>query len=188
MKPDPHGQPAATTWKVLGRATLAALVERALSARACHECSLPRLRGRAGRGQTREAGRKLTPLPTPPPQGEREQTEQAGREVSQLRFDGRDATHLARARAADRPHASTARALRRHGLADPRRYDLRHGAAHAAGPACICIRARSWCRSTRTVRRSRCRRRCRCTCTRRCRPAAGRARCSGWWIEAKRAR
>ena len=39
-------------------------------------------------------------------------------------------SHLARAGAADRPHASAARALRRHGLADPGRQRLRQRAAH----------------------------------------------------------
>ena len=58
-----------------------------------------------------DASRHLTtPHPTPPPQG--------GREIE-----------LARARTADRPHASASRALRRNGLADPGRHDLRHGTA-----------------------------------------------------------
>ena len=65
MKPDPKGQPAATTWKVMGRG------------------------------------------------------------------DGPD---LARARAADRPHASAARALRRDGLSDRRRQHLRQRAARSGGP------------------------------------------------------
>ena len=65
MKHDPQGQPAVTTWKVMGRS---------------------------------------------------------------------GGPHLARARAADRPHASAARALRRDGLADRRRCDLRN-APRSGGPA-----------------------------------------------------
>ena len=76
-----------------------------------------------------------------------------------------DGTHLARARAAHRPHASVARALRRDGLADPRRQHLRQRAAQRRAAACTCTRARSWCRSTRTARRSASPRRCRRTCT-----------------------
>ena len=73
MKPDPHGLPSATTWKVMGR---------------------------AGRHD------------------------------------------LAGARAAHRAHASTARALRRDGLADCRRHHLRRRAARRAARRCICTRAR----------------------------------------------
>ena len=85
MKPDPHGQPAQTTWKVMGR-------ERWLD--------------------------------------------------------------LAGAGAAHRAHAPDPRALRRDGLADPRRQHLRPRAARRAGRPCICIRARSSCRFPRTSRRS----------------------------------
>ena len=98
MKPDPHGQPAATTWKVMGR---------------------------------------------------------------ERRPD------LAGARAAHRPHASDPRALRRDGLADARRQDLRPRAARGRARRCICIRARSSCRFPRTSRRSQSSRRCRRTCARR---------------------
>ena len=75
----------------------------------------------------------------------------------------RQADHLARARAAHRPHPSTARALRGDGLADRRRHASTGPRRAAAGRRCICMRARSSCRSTRT--RSRCApwRRCRCT-------------------------
>ena len=66
------------------------------------------------------------------------------------RADGLD---LAGARAADRADASVARALLRVGLADPRRQHLRQ-ARRATRRACICTRARSWCRSTGTSRRS----------------------------------
>ncbi len=68
MKPDPNGQPAETTWKVMGRG------------------------------------------PRP---------------------------HLARARAADRPNASTSRPLRRDGLSRCRRQYLRERAAH--GRACVAL-------------------------------------------------
>ena len=61
---------------------------------------------------------------------------------------------LARARAAHRPHASAARALRRHGLADRRRQRSTAPRRAAAARPCICTRARSWCRSTRTASRS----------------------------------
>ena len=62
--------------------------------------------------------------------------------------------HLARDGAGHRPHASIARACRRHGLADRRRQHLRHRPALRRTDACICIRARSGCRFRRT--RSRC--------------------------------
>ncbi len=69
MKPDPHGQPAVTTWKVMGRCPSPAEVER------------------------------------------------------------RGSSTLARARTADRAHAPASRPLRRNGLADCRRCDLRQCAA-----------------------------------------------------------
>ena len=88
--------------------------------------------------------------------------------VDDLEGDGaRRRPHLARARAADRADASVARALRRDGLAHPRRQHLRPRAARRAARRCTCIRARSWCRFPRTSRRSWSPRRCRSTCARR---------------------
>ena len=74
-------------------------------------------------------------LPAPAPRGW-EQTEQAAKESAHRQM--RLPTHLAGARAAHRPHASAARALRGHGLADRRRQRLRQRAAHrraGAAPA-----------------------------------------------------
>ena len=80
----------------------------------------------------------------------------------------RRADRVAGARAADRPHPSIARPLRRAGLADPRRRDLRRARRTSR---CSCSRARSWCRFKDEGRRSSSRRRRRRTCARRSRPA-----------------
>ena len=71
---------------------------------------------------------------------------------------------LARARAAHRAHASTARALRGDGLADRRAIPSTAARRAAAARRCNCTRAKSRCRSPRTSRRSRSPRRCRSTC------------------------
>ncbi len=84
--------------------------------------------------------------------------------VDDVEGDGpRRRADLAGARAADRADAPVARALLGDGLSDPGRQHLRHARRATAGRACICTRARSWCRSTGTSRRSRSRRRCRRT-------------------------
>ncbi len=73
-----------------------------------------------------------------------------------LEGDGpRRRRNLARAGADHRADAPTSRALRRSGCPIARRQHLRHRAARPAARRCICMRARSRCRSTRTSRRSR---------------------------------
>ena len=84
-----------------------------------------------------------------------------------------DSLTLAGAGATDRAHAPVARALRRDGLADPRRQYLRRARHAAAARSCTCTRARSWCRSPRTSRQSPSPRRCRRTCMRRSPSADG---------------
>jgi tRNA pseudouridine32 synthase / 23S rRNA pseudouridine746 synthase len=68
MKPDPDGQPAVTKWRVMGRT---ANVGDELGRAAPHG-SLPPCGGGTGRGVTTDSAVAVTPLPTPPPQGERE--------------------------------------------------------------------------------------------------------------------
>ena len=80
---------------------------------------------------------------------------------------------LARARTADRTHASAARALRGDGLADSGRCDLRHMRRERAARRCICMPAKSLCRFTRTARRSASSRRCRSICASGWRRAGG---------------
>jgi len=76
MKPDPDGQPAVTKWKVMGRATYAG---DGLGRAAPHG-SLPPCGGGTGRGVTANAKYAATPLPTPPPQGGREQARRVASE------------------------------------------------------------------------------------------------------------
>ncbi|MGE0035032.1 MAG: RluA family pseudouridine synthase [Xanthobacteraceae bacterium] len=81
MKPDPHGQPAVTTWKVLGRCDAAALLEHGnaskLGAVVPHR-SLPPCGGGTGREMATSTEPADTPLPNPPPRGGRERSGASG--------------------------------------------------------------------------------------------------------------
>ena len=70
MKPDPHGQPAATTWKVMGRsqAPPQTLFTSPLAGEVAAE----------GGGWGLSSESASTPLPNPPPQGGREQAAASG--------------------------------------------------------------------------------------------------------------
>ena len=74
MKPDPNGLPSSTTWKVMGRMQIrpASSVDVVGAARATGIPS-PACRGGTGRGHEADADAPINPLPTPPPQGVREQ-------------------------------------------------------------------------------------------------------------------
>src|SRR5712692_1160947 len=68
MKHDPQGQPAATTWKVMGRAEFRdAPAGQALAATRAAAVPSPACGGGLGRGQASTASANH-PLPTPPPQ------------------------------------------------------------------------------------------------------------------------
>jgi len=71
MKPDPHGAPAVTTWRVMGRSHF---VEGATSP----QRSLPPCGGGTGRGVDASADLAATPHPNRPPQGGREPTAAGG--------------------------------------------------------------------------------------------------------------
>ena len=179
MKHDPQGQPAVTTWKVLGRTQSRHPGE-----------SLKRLRPSFPRGSSSPCGEGLgvgvavggqaratttTPLPSPPTQvgparlapsanpgkpgfrREREQTEQAAKDVGQLGCNGDGATHHLTWLALE-PLTGRTHQLRVHcaAMGWPILGDSVYGSApRTGGPACTCTPARSWCRSTRTARRSR---------------------------------
>ncbi len=64
MKPDPNGQPAVTTWKVMGRVSIA----ENESGTAAPQRSLPPCGGGTGRGVDTIAESAATPLPTLLPQ------------------------------------------------------------------------------------------------------------------------
>ncbi|MEA2989668.1 MAG: tRNA pseudouridine32 synthase / rRNA pseudouridine746 synthase [Alphaproteobacteria bacterium] len=88
MKPDPHGQPAVTLWRVLGRSFVAATADPVLGAVAPQRCLPPspvedgRNRPDAGEGTGPEVAANSapasTPLPNPPPQRGREQSGASG--------------------------------------------------------------------------------------------------------------
>jgi tRNA pseudouridine32 synthase/23S rRNA pseudouridine746 synthase len=96
MKPDPQGQPAVTTWKVLGRTVIVNAESGAVAPQGSLPPSTPGLpgfdldhngrnrvnptstAGGTGRGVTTTTEFTATPLPTPPPQGGREQTAAGG--------------------------------------------------------------------------------------------------------------
>ena len=121
MKHDPQGQPAVTTWKVLGRTpTVAAPGDPALAAAKAAGVPSPACGGGSGWGHIPRLVPRC-PLPTPPPQ--------AVEGVRPNKSQGKRPPHLAGARAAHRPHPPTAGALRRHGLADPGRQRLWHSSA-----------------------------------------------------------
>ena len=108
MKHDPAGQPAVTKWKVLGFTFPSPMWG-----------GVDRRWGSARVGTAVDTSPRLpTPHPALPHKG--------GGEVN-----------LARARAADRPHAPAPGPLRGNGLADPRRCDLRQRSAQrrAAAPS-----------------------------------------------------
>ncbi len=132
MKHDPDGLPSSTTWKVMGRMSLSGGRAAAVPS--------PASGGGSGRGKGAAPFAASHPLPIPPPQ--------AGEGAPTHRTPP---PHLARARAADRPDPPAARALRHHGLADPRRPASTAAPRAAAAPTCICTRARSSCRSTGTA-------------------------------------
>ncbi len=81
MKPDPDGQPAVTTWKVLGRLRSAAASSTAMPrwlARSRHIVPSP-LVGEGQGGGWHSSELAATPLPNPPPQGGREHSGRAAR-------------------------------------------------------------------------------------------------------------
>jgi tRNA pseudouridine32 synthase/23S rRNA pseudouridine746 synthase len=68
MKPDPAGQPAVTTWKVLGRADfISATPKHQLDRARAAGVPSPACGGGLGRGQARDDP-SIHPLPIPPPQ------------------------------------------------------------------------------------------------------------------------
>jgi tRNA pseudouridine32 synthase/23S rRNA pseudouridine746 synthase len=79
MKPDQHGQPAVTTWRVLGRSQASpqtlftSPLEGEVDARSA-----------AGGGS---ASRQDTPLPNPPPQGGREHAAASGKQLTWLALE-----------------------------------------------------------------------------------------------------
>ena len=116
QKVDPDGQPSTTLWKAMGRAFLTSPCKG--------EVGSPSEPGGGPHTQGRIAGPLLG----------------SAAPIRPSRFrGGTRKSHLARARAADRAHPSTAGPLRGDGLADPRRHDLWHRAAHGwprSAPAC----------------------------------------------------
>ena len=112
MKADPQGLPSVTTWQVMGRASVP---QTLVSPPPCGE----------GSGVGVDVDRNVSSNDHPPPQPSPTRGEGAG---CGKRRDS-EATHLARAHAGHRAHASIARALRRDGLPDRRRQHLRQRAA-----------------------------------------------------------
>src|SRR5262249_16312926 len=117
MKPDPHGLPSVTMWKVLGRAP-----------------SLPNA------GFPPFCRANSPPQKTPGAPGFRPPNGGAAPETSRFPLGGapprltllhseRRENHLARPHACDRPHPPAARSLRRPRMADRGRQHLWHGAA-----------------------------------------------------------
>ena len=82
MKHDPQGQPAVTTWKVLGRTpTVAAPGDPALAAAEAAGVPSPACGGGSGWGHMTKTSYHDCPLPTPPPQageGDRDRTSRKG--------------------------------------------------------------------------------------------------------------
>ncbi len=177
MKPDPDGQPAVTTWKVMGRT--APTGQPSGNARAA-SASPPPVSVASGREGSGSAPRAEEPPPNPP---HGSASLRRGREPARRvapKSNSKQLTWLALEPLTGRTHQ-----LRVHcaaqGLADRRRHDLRQRAARSAGRRCSCTRARSWCRSTRTGTRSRVMAPVPLTCRSASTPAAGRARCFTWW-------
>jgi len=95
MKHDPQGQPAVTTWKVLGRAQgIAAAGDPMLAAAGATGLPSPACGGGSGWGH---ASRLVPacPLPTPPPQAGEGGHRPSGEDIASSRRSGADtATHL----------------------------------------------------------------------------------------------
>jgi tRNA pseudouridine32 synthase/23S rRNA pseudouridine746 synthase len=68
MKPEPSGQPAVTTWRVMGRATIGPTLASKHDVRAAGVLFPVAGEGQGG-GSDASAAAIATPLPTPPPQG-----------------------------------------------------------------------------------------------------------------------
>ena len=148
MKHDPQGQPAVTTWKVLGRMQLpSGYSAQAVWDRSCRGFLPSPLWGGVGGGGSSwrtSSCKNNDPPPHPSPNANSAEPGQArvpsgegadrasGEAIATRQHSDRSNTpsHLACAGAADRPHPSAARALRRHGLADPGRQRLWQRAAH----------------------------------------------------------
>ena len=142
MKPDPHGQPAVDD--VEGAGADGCRRERSSCGwqSRCRERPLPPCGGGQGGGYAKDACPDHPPPQPSPSRGEGADRASGEEAATQVGLNA-TAAHLAGARAADRADASAARALRRDGLADRRRYDLRKRSAHRrAAPASARARGR----------------------------------------------
>ena len=147
MKPDPDGLPSSTTWKVMGRSQAAP--QALFSPPPCGEGSGVGSLLRVARTPT------ITPLPNPPPQGGREYSVRAARD--HLITPGSHSHRSPAARincACIAPRwafrsSATRSTARRQVYAACAKKACRVSAARR----CICMRARSSCRSPRTSRR-----------------------------------
>ncbi len=81
MKPDPQGLPSATTWTVMGRANLGTTAPQT---RATSPLAGEVAAEGGGRGVAARTELASTPLPTPPPQGGREQAAASGKSSNQI--------------------------------------------------------------------------------------------------------
>jgi tRNA pseudouridine32 synthase/23S rRNA pseudouridine746 synthase len=80
MKPDPHGLPSITTWRVMGRsASRHSPVTSPLAGEVAAEGG--------GRGVVASTAFASTPLPNPPPQGGREQAAASGKQYTWLALE-----------------------------------------------------------------------------------------------------
>jgi tRNA pseudouridine32 synthase/23S rRNA pseudouridine746 synthase len=79
MKPDPHGQPAVTTWRVMGRSQA--------SPRTLFTSSLEGEVGARSAAGGGSASKQDTPLPNPPPQGGREHAAASGKQLTWLALE-----------------------------------------------------------------------------------------------------
>jgi len=91
MKPDPQGQPAVTTWKVLGRYSGG----ETLLGNAEPHGSLPPCGGGTGREVITDAASAGTPVPTPSPQGGREQASTSAETVASSKIQNTSRRNLA---------------------------------------------------------------------------------------------
>ena len=172
MKHDPQGQPAVTTWKVLGRTQLpSGYSAQAVGADLAASSSPPPCGEGLGVGVAvggHSSSKTTTPLPTPPPtqivrnpgkpgfRRGREQTEQAAKPSPHGSTAAQQHTISPGLRWSRSPAAPISCAC----IAPPwagRSWATASMAARRApaDPACTCTPVRSWCRCTRTARRSR---------------------------------
>ena len=198
MKHDPQGQPAVTTWKVLGRSNCSPIVRSSGWDRSRRGSSPPPCGEGLGVGVAaggRSSLNNTTPLPDPSPNAiarnpgkpgfrrGREQTEQG--EASSPRHDERPTRHLTWL--ALEPLTGRTHQLRVHcaAMGWPIVGDSVYGSAPRTGGPGLHLHARddrgAALQEPRADPRDRAGAAAHAASG--CAPAAGRARCSGWWID-----